>query len=540
MGSHILFIFNLLFSVLPQTEASFNQPFSNAREAALAGGNVAMDGDALSIFSNPARVPGVKRIEAGAGYNTLLSSLDDSLKQNIFAFNIPVKYGILGAGSNVLSLSDIYSESTYILSLKRAFWGINLKLLGHEYSYKDKYTAADPVLQSGTSKNAFTVDGGVLLKFDSVKVGICCQNLLPADVGLKEKDAVPLVFKSGIALNKKGFLRLYDSTFHLEIDYRNASYLKSSDRLNYILSMEAWPFFHNFGLRGGISPDFFSAGFCIQNVFGNFTKAVQIDYAYTFPINMGGGFSSHYFSFLCRFGRTLGDDEIKKILSDREALKLKKQQKEKEKEDAEKLERKRTAEIRNLLRDARKLIRSKDYEKAAETITEVFTIDPKNRQAGALLRDIEKNKEIDMKKETPVSEEELQAKKEAELERKRTEEIRNLIRDARKYIRSKDYVKSTQTIAEIFNIAPENKIAKSLLTEIDNRKKADIRAQEQRLKREKEAEIRLLKRKIQQKLDRQSYEEAIKLAEEALQIDPEDKSVKKLLKQAQKKMTDDK
>jgi len=129
---------------------------------------------------------------------------------------------------------------------------------------------------------------------------------------------------------------------------------------------------------------------------------------------------------------------------------------------------------------------------------------------------------------------ELKKKEEAELERKRTGEIKNLLRDARRYVRSKDYDKAAQTITEVFNIDPKNKPAKSLLKEIENRKKTDIRAQEQRSEREKETEIRALKRKIQQKLDRQLYDEAIKLAEEALEIAPEDKSVKKLLKQIKK------
>jgi len=140
----------------------------------------------------------------------------------------------------------------------------------------------------------------------------------------------------------------------------------------------------------------------------------------------------------------------------------------------------------------------------------------------------------------PLSAKELKKKEEAELERKRTGEIKNLLRDARRHVRSKEYEKATQTITEVFNIDPKNKPAKSLLKEIDNRKKADIRTQEQRETREKETEIRVLKRKIQQKLDRQLYDEAIKLAEEALKIAPEDKSVKKLLKQAKKKITDDK
>ncbi|HLD29492.1 MAG TPA: hypothetical protein VJC03_04055, partial [bacterium] len=312
----------------------------------------ALGGDSLSVFANPAGLSNIRFREVHIGFNQLLSGLDTSIGQNVITGAVPFKKFTLGIGANILTLSEIYKENIYAVSAAKGSYGCTLKLLGNQYLWEDDYISDDPVLAS-RSKNAFTLDLGWLKEKAPWRFGAGLENIIPADLGRRESDAVPMKLKTGAALTKHEFLGLYETVFHLELDYRNTE--ASKNRLNYILSLEAWPHFHNFALRSGMSRDHMAFGFSFSRLTKNKGHLFLLDYAYLLPLKMGAEFSSHYISLSWRFGRVLPDEELREqedFKTEKAADKIQK--------EADKKERGKT--LRELLKQLRVEYRNRNFE----------------------------------------------------------------------------------------------------------------------------------------------------------------------------------
>ncbi|MDI6757584.1 MAG: type IX secretion system membrane protein PorP/SprF, partial [Endomicrobiia bacterium] len=220
-----------LFSMAP-VFAAFEDISVGGRPTALSGAYTAVEGDAYSLYYNPAALAGLSRAEFGAQYSKLHIGLtDDSDLSNSFAgIAQPLKfggadYGTIGAGWMRFALAGLYQENTIIISWSRDIipnrfsFGANAKILSITYG-DDDYTKnsldnegkttgrADPLFEGGYVKSAFDADIGLRYPFArNYAVAFAAQNVAGANISLANDPSVtlPRRYRLGIAHSGKSY-----------------------------------------------------------------------------------------------------------------------------------------------------------------------------------------------------------------------------------------------------------------------------------------------------------------------------------------------
>jgi hypothetical protein len=314
-------------NVAPNTPHKVYSAFKDSgwgtRSAGMGGAFCGLADDASSPLWNPAGLAQMKYPEANFMYSRLYTGLDGiDLGLNYFSYVLPISgvgsFGISRAG---LVSTDLYREETYTLTyaskindyvprlIPEVFLGANLKCLNHGYTL-DEYSKGDPVFASGRSKANFTFDIGGLVKpniprFSGLSIGMCVENITTPDVGLKNKDRVPLEARVGFAYRMKGFrilkrIVVRDVTPTLDFAYRFQDWGKLGDKLNIHLGLEGWFIDRLLGLRMGGNTREITFGSSFNKVLSRYF-GIQLDYAFIFPLQIAETYGSHRISLTARF-----------------------------------------------------------------------------------------------------------------------------------------------------------------------------------------------------------------------------------------------
>ncbi len=313
---------------------AFLDPGCGARPTGMGGAYTALSNDADGIFWNPAGIVRASRMQATFMYAQPFMGLEfyageskTNLGMNYGSFIYPLgKYGTMGFGLTNVYVTDIYKESVYALSYAisgseltnifkkfqpkkkgfggfegfgnkrkgmgqaagpRAYYGLNLKLLGHKY-FPDEYTVADPVFVEGTSKNAISMDLGVLVKRQRFYFGLILKDINQPDVGIKDEDKVPMETRIGMGYNIGRFFPCIDLSFRDKIS-------------SYCLGTECS--LKPVSLRGGVNMEELTGGFGIA------IKLFQLDYSFIWPLSVKGSNGTHRVSITMKFGPEPEEEE---------------------------------------------------------------------------------------------------------------------------------------------------------------------------------------------------------------------------------------
>jgi len=314
-------------NVAPNTPHKVYSAFKDSgwgtRSAGMGGAFCGLADDASSPLWNPAGLAQMKYPEANFMYSRLYTGLDGvDLGLNYFSYVLPISgigsFGISRAG---LVSTDLYSEETYTLTyaskinnyapglIPEVFLGANLKCLNHGYTL-DEYSRADPVFASGRSKANFTFDIGGLVKpniprFSGLSIGMCIENVTTPDVGLKNRDRVPLEGRVGFAYRMKGFVILrriivQDVTPTLDFAYRFQNWGELGNKLNIHLGLEGWFIDRLLGLRMGGNAKEITFGLSFNKALARYF-GIQLDYAFILPFEIAETYGSHRISLTTRF-----------------------------------------------------------------------------------------------------------------------------------------------------------------------------------------------------------------------------------------------
>ncbi|MCG2726312.1 MAG: PorV/PorQ family protein [Elusimicrobia bacterium] len=293
---YVLFLGIVMASI--NANSAFLDIGYGARPVAMGQAFTAISDDINATHTNPAGLAFITVPEISALYGRMYEGLSDNseIGQGHFGFAYPVKKyipGTLGFSWEELNLTEAYSETSFTLSYgtevyKNIFAGLNLKMLRKSYS-SDIYTEADPLFNNGYSKSAIALDLGGLYRVNSqYTLGLAVRNINQPDMGIANKDMVPMQIRGGVAYWKN------NGVIDLDMSYSDSDYDIS-------MGIEHWlsnKFTLRFGLlAGNDSRRNFSLGL------GSKFSSFQFDYAFSLPI---GGIAqtvgSHRFSFSMRFG----------------------------------------------------------------------------------------------------------------------------------------------------------------------------------------------------------------------------------------------
>lgn len=312
---YLLFpVFHVIAALMP-VNAAFDDLGSGARPIAMAGAFTGIADDANTIHSNPAGLGQLSRPEMTALYGRMYMGLTDGSKigNSYVGFVWPIKggdLGSLGVSWMELELAGAYSENTFGISYARKIYssfyaGATLKHMRTSFS-SDIYTAIDPVFRSkGSGKSSFGVDVAAFYRLmPRYTFGLMLRNINEPDIGLSDKDIVPMQARIGM-----GYYR-WSSVFGID-------FARGDGNTLFAVGAEHW-IRRRFAARAGFeigskSRKNLSAG--LGGKFGSF----QLDYAFTMPLSgISGTSGSHRFSFTAKFG-TLKSARIRTPLEEMEA-----------------------------------------------------------------------------------------------------------------------------------------------------------------------------------------------------------------------------
>ncbi len=279
---------------------------------------VALCDDAYSIYYNPAGLSQLNRKELTTSCGKIHWGLDDdsNLINSLFLYAHPLEFGnketdehsswgTIGIGWLNFILADFYQEDTIILSYGKKLYknyfagGINFKYLAKKFG-KDDYTQIDPIFTNGTSVHNYSLDiSGLYNLNDFFSFGLILTDINQPDLGLKEKDEIPIGFKLGSVYKQESF------NAGLDVHYRD-------NNLKFYGGGEKWLFQELIGIRGG-----FGVG---DQSYRNLTCGMswvspmfQVDYAFAYPISgIEETYGSHQISLTMRFGQEI---KIQRIFS---------------------------------------------------------------------------------------------------------------------------------------------------------------------------------------------------------------------------------
>lgn len=257
----------VLLSISSQCWGAFQDVDWGARPVGMGGAFTAIADDANAPLYNPAGLVQVQWHEVSAMYSRLFSGVDlyagqdtTRLDQSYLSYvSKPIRnIGSLGLSWASFNTTHLYREDTVALSYGRNLGdfmtplgnslaaGVSVKFLRRSISV-DSYTANDPVFAQGSdSASGVTADVGLLYKpeegvMEGWRFGFSGLNLTRPDVGFRDKDQVPILWRFGTAYQAKQlpwFVPALDLT-------------RRDGKTNVQGGVESWLFQDALGLRAG-------------------------------------------------------------------------------------------------------------------------------------------------------------------------------------------------------------------------------------------------------------------------------------------------
>jgi hypothetical protein len=313
-----------------KADGAFQFSDFSARGNGLGGAFVALANDNSAPLYNPAGLRQVRRKNLLLSYlKPYLTLPDINLNFLHFNFTCPLpRVGNLGLSCLLYTADKYYSEYVFLLNYAarlsdffpdisfHTLAGINIKILGHSYSWDEEIKAAgiaakDPIIVGNkTQQSAVSFDLGFLTRIvKNLYFGFSVNDIIQPNVGLVYEDRVPLTIRTGISLREPLSLwYIRELVINCDISYRNQSWGKWSDRLNFYVGNEiSIP--PKILLRYGINLSNFSLG-------GSYifkTKdslQLRIDYSLLFPLHFSYRLeTTHNIALSCEFGKLIEDVE---------------------------------------------------------------------------------------------------------------------------------------------------------------------------------------------------------------------------------------
>jgi len=291
MKKFILFtVYCLLFTNL---FSAFQDIGFSARAEGMGGVYASRGFDSTVLFYNPAGASFLNYPEASFMFFKPYFGLD-GVNWNYYYLSgvYPLSKFNLGTAIGMYDADSLYSENIFIFSfsmLKNNLGiGANLKILTHKYNLDEEFLNE----YKSSSKTAFTLDTGINYSLkNSIKIGFSLENIIPADVGLKEEDLVPLILRFGASRNFNKIWKMDDFLVGTDFVLRDGE-------LSYRFGVEGW-FMDLLGARAGFNDR--SLSFGLSYIFGIGSNELEIVYSFSLPFGIGDNFGSHRIQTVFRF-----------------------------------------------------------------------------------------------------------------------------------------------------------------------------------------------------------------------------------------------
>jgi hypothetical protein len=306
--------FALFFAVLlytlnftPYTNvcfAAFLDTGWGVRPAGMGGAFTAVANDSNAPLYNPGGIAQVRNKEVTFMSSRLFTGLDGvDIGLNYLCYVQPLKKnrGALSITWASLFSPGLYREDTGSITYgrfikKNISFGVNVKYLRTQYTLDDR-TINDPVFANGSSKDAFTIDGGFLFAFPKtgLSLGLVSKNITQPDMGLKTQSIVQNENVAGVSYFTKQlpYLRLPYFTFALD-------YVSRGDITDTRAGFESWFFDGKFAVRLGMRTSEISTGLGYEISLPR-NKKLVIDYSFGMPIEIQESTGSHRIGVTMRF-----------------------------------------------------------------------------------------------------------------------------------------------------------------------------------------------------------------------------------------------
>lgn len=305
----IVIIISILFFVCRTGQAYFQDAASGARPAGMGAAFVAVADDANAVLYNPAgftRVPGVQIMGM---YSDLYSGMNpalyhggvDRLGYNFLSLAVPVSSTLGTVGAAWVQFdSEFYQEDTLTVSYAYPLWpqyGLSIGATAKWLQWTAMAGEANDTesFLDDTRKSGTTFDIGILVTpWSGWDVGASLENVAPADVGMFEKQIVPMILHLGAAYTF-AFSEGYLDSLQPVIEWTSRD-----DTQRFKAGLEAWWFRHFLALRTGVNNEQFTSGLSLRYVEPQSRLMLQVDYAFSLPLQVSEMSGSH------RLGLTLG------------------------------------------------------------------------------------------------------------------------------------------------------------------------------------------------------------------------------------------
>ncbi len=288
-----------------QVFAAFFDTGLSARGAAMGGAYSTMYGSPDLIFYNPAGLKNISNPEFALYYHKPFSGLlNVDYGVTALSFAIPVyTKGVFGLGYTQFAAGDskdkMYQETSLSAALSYAVserfqTGVTIKQLSHEYFPDDRtMSLPDVTWDSAWRASALTADIGMRAVLSrTLNAAITYQNIMPADVGIYDKDEVPSILRLAGDFTNGRF------TLAVSQDIRGQDW---GDKTTTCVGSE-WRMSDKMALRAGHNNDEIAFGFGLNmKVFGE--DLMTFNYAYCVPSGISSVVSHRLELKLRRGGR---------------------------------------------------------------------------------------------------------------------------------------------------------------------------------------------------------------------------------------------
>ncbi|MFN3967045.1 MAG: type IX secretion system membrane protein PorP/SprF, partial [Endomicrobiia bacterium] len=280
---------------------AFKDPGWGARPLGLAGAFTAISDDSTAIVFNPAGLSDVYLNQFDFMYGKPFVQLE-GVNMNYYlltgVINLTHKTK-LGIGYTNFTTENLYREDSLHIAVcyapkltdfNESFSG-TIKFLYHNF-VPDEYTKDDIVFSKTTNSSAFSYDFGLMMKFfERIKFGISIKDINQPDMGLKDKDIVPVSYNFGVAY--------LHSLTSMRCIYTVDTSIRAKEN-NISLGVESWFGGEQLGIRVGANLTEIALGATYRfNV--NPSLSMETTYAFVWPIYIQQTYGTHRLSIGIRF-----------------------------------------------------------------------------------------------------------------------------------------------------------------------------------------------------------------------------------------------
>jgi len=361
---NIFLLFTVYCLLFTNLYSAFNDPGWSARSEGMGGLGVTKGFDSTVIFYNPAGL--IDLLNKEVNFMLLKPYVGlNGVNWNYYEFSagIPLSKISLGIGMGMFDADSLYKETSIFISgakeLNKIKIGSSIKMLSHAYSFENLSS-----VYGSSSKSAFTLSIGSVYEIkDGLNVGLSLDNILPADVGLETEDKVPMLIRFGVSKYKENFWKLED--FLAGVEFVNRCVF------SYRFGIESWFFGHTLGVRIGLNDTSFNTGLSYNFVLSGIE--LQMDYAFSLPLNIKETSTNHRIQIGVRFG---GNESIYEEESAEMPEEVEEVGTEEEVLNEEPKDKKREKLKKKYFKKATEYFMDGEYEKAIKYWKKVLEIDP--------------------------------------------------------------------------------------------------------------------------------------------------------------------